>query len=121
HRLAPRLLRWRARPGGAPRPAPPAVLDRLGLAALADRWPATLSGGEAQRVAVCAAVAHEPDLVLADEPTGELDAASADDVYDLLATAAAGTGAALLVVSHDTRAARIADRIVRIRDGRLSE
>jgi len=98
-----------------------AVLDRLGLAALADRWPATLSGGEAQRVAVCAAVAHEPDLVLADEPTGELDAASADDVYDLLATAAAGTGAALLVVSHDTRAARIADRIVRIRDGRLSE
>jgi ABC-type lipoprotein export system ATPase subunit len=98
-----------------------AVLERLGLAHLADRRPVTLSGGEAQRVAVCAAVAHEPDLVFADEPTGELDQASADSVYDLLATAAASTGAALLVVSHDARAGRIADRIVRIRDGRLSE
>ena len=81
----------------------------------------TLSGGEAQRVAVCAAVAHGPDLILADEPTGELDPGSADEVYDLLAAAAPGRGAALLVVSHDNRAARIADRIVRIRDGRLSE
>jgi ABC-type lipoprotein export system ATPase subunit len=98
-----------------------AVLGRLGLADLAYRRSATLSGGEAQRVAVCAAVAHEPDLVFADEPTGELDQASADSVYDLLATAAASTGAALLVVSHDARAGRIADRIVRIRDGRLSE
>jgi ABC-type multidrug transport system ATPase subunit len=59
--------------------------------------------------------------VLADEPTGELDAASADEVYDLLATAAAGTGARCSWSSHDNRAARIADRIVRIRDGRLSE
>ncbi len=97
------------------------VLGRLGLADLAGRRPVTLSGGEAQRVAVCAAVAHGPDLVFADEPTGELDQATAEEVYDLLAAAAAGTGAALLVVSHDARAARIADRIVRIRDGRLSE
>jgi ABC-type lipoprotein export system ATPase subunit len=97
------------------------VLGRLGLADLAGRRPVTLSGGEAQRVAVCAAVAHGPDLVFADEPTGELDQATADSVYDLLAAAAAGSGAALLVVSHDARAARIADRIVRIRDGRLSE
>jgi ABC-type lipoprotein export system ATPase subunit len=97
------------------------VLDRLGLAQLAKRRPTTLSGGEAQRVAVCAAVAHEPELVFADEPTGELDQGSADEVYDLLVTAAAAHGAALLVVSHDSRAARIADRIIRIRDGRLSE
>jgi ABC-type lipoprotein export system ATPase subunit len=97
------------------------LLDRLGLGALAERYPATLSGGEAQRVAVCAAVAHGPTLVLADEPTAELDRESADGVYDLLATAARSVGAALLVVSHDERAARIADRIVRIRDGRLSE
>ena len=97
------------------------MLGRLGLADLAGRRPATLSGGDAQRVAVCAAVAHEPDLVFADEPTGELDQVTADSVYDLLATAAASSGAALLVVSHDARAARIADRIVRIRDGRLSE
>ncbi len=98
-----------------------ALLDRLGLAHLGPRLPVTLSGGEAQRAAVCAAVAHSPDLVLADEPTGELDQATADEVYDLLAAAAADAGAALLVVSHDARATRIADRIVRIRDGRLSE
>ena len=97
------------------------MLDRLGLASLAQRRPGTLSGGEAQRVAVCAAVAHSPDVILADEPTGELDRTTADAVYDLLATAAQVSGAALLVVSHDARASRIADRIVRIRDGRLSE
>ncbi len=97
------------------------LLDGLGLGGLARRRPVTLSGGQAQRVAVCAAVAHTPGLILADEPTGELDAVSADAVYDLLASVAAATGAALLVVSHDARAARIADRIVRIRDGRLSE
>jgi ABC-type lipoprotein export system ATPase subunit len=97
------------------------VLSRLDLAALGPRYPSTLSGGEAQRVAVCAAVAHRPSLVLADEPTGELDRAAADAVHDLLVEAAAGVGAALLVVTHDASAARIADRIVRIRDGRLSE
>jgi ABC-type lipoprotein export system ATPase subunit len=97
------------------------LLDRLGLRSLAGRDPATLSGGEAQRVAVCAAVAHGPSLVLADEPTGELDRASADIVYDLLVSATSAVGAALLVVSHDAGAARIADRVVRIRDGRLSE
>jgi ABC-type lipoprotein export system ATPase subunit len=98
-----------------------ALLDRLGLADLAHRRPATLSGGEAQRVAVCAAVAHEPELILADEPTGELDRAAADAVYDLLSSVATATGAALVLVSHDIEAMQVADRIVRIRDGRLSE
>jgi ABC-type lipoprotein export system ATPase subunit len=116
--LQSRLAGARARPARA-RAA--ATLDRLGLAHLGGRRPGGLSGGEAQRVCVAAAVAHGPALVLADEPTGELDRAAADDVYDLLAAAAAATGAALLVVTHDTRAVRIADRIVRIRDGRLSE
>ena len=97
------------------------VLAALGLASLADRSPASLSGGEAQRVAVCAALAHRPSVVLADEPTGELDAQAADSVYDLLGAAVAEIGATLLVVTHDHRAARIADRVVRIRDGRLSE
>jgi ABC-type lipoprotein export system ATPase subunit len=97
------------------------ALDRLQLGHLATRQPATLSGGEAQRVAVCAALAHEPTIVLADEPTGELDLASADVVYDLLASAVASIAATLLLVTHDQRAARIADRVVRIRDGRLSE
>jgi ABC-type lipoprotein export system ATPase subunit len=98
-----------------------AALERLRLAHLAARRPDNLSGGEAQRVAVCAALAHRPTLVLADEPTGELDAEAAADVYDALAAAVADAGATLVLVSHDRRAARVADRVVRIRDGRLSE
>jgi ABC-type lipoprotein export system ATPase subunit len=72
-------------------------------------------------VAVAAALAHGPSLVLADEPSGELDAENAELVYDALAAACAAAQAALVLVSHDQRAARIADRVVRIRDGRLSE
>jgi ABC-type lipoprotein export system ATPase subunit len=97
------------------------ALARLGLDHLADRRPETLSGGEAQRVAVAAALAHRPTVVLADEPTGELDAAAADLVYNVLAAAVEELGATLVLVTHDPRAARIADRVVRIRDGRLSE
>ncbi|HET7901356.1 MAG TPA: ATP-binding cassette domain-containing protein [Candidatus Nanopelagicales bacterium] len=97
------------------------ALAMLGLAHLALRSPATLSGGEAQRVAVAAALAHRPAVVLADEPTGELDAVSADAVYDALASAVTDLGATLVLVTHDPRAARVADRVVRIRDGRLSE
>jgi ABC-type lipoprotein export system ATPase subunit len=97
------------------------ALDRLGIADLAGRAPASLSGGEAQRVVVCAALAHDPVVVLADEPTGELDAESADAVYNLLGAAVRDVGATLVLVTHDRRAARIADRVVRIRDGRLSE
>jgi ABC-type lipoprotein export system ATPase subunit len=96
-------------------------LALLGLDHLAARRPPTLSGGEAQRVCVAAALAHRPSVVLADEPTGELDAASADAVYDLLAAAVTELGATLVLVTHDPRASRIADRVVRIRDGRLSE
>lgn len=96
------------------------TLARLGLESLADRGVTELSGGEAQRVATCAAVAHGPQLVLADEPTGELDEESARGVYELLAAvAAAGTG--IILVSHDARSVRFADRAVRIRDGRTAE
>jgi ABC-type lipoprotein export system ATPase subunit len=97
------------------------ALDAVGAGSLCDRDVVTLSGGEAQRVAVAAALAHRPSLVLADEPSGELDAVNAELVYDALATACAAAGAALVLVSHDRRAGRIADRVVRIRDGRLSE
>jgi energy-coupling factor transport system ATP-binding protein len=102
-----------------------AALAGLGLEALARRRPESLSGGEAQRVAVCAALAHRPGLVLADEPTGELDAVAAAAVYDTLADAVERAGATLVLVSHDPGAARVAhrpgDRVLRIRDGRLSE
>jgi ABC-type lipoprotein export system ATPase subunit len=87
---------------------------------LLDRSVPQLSGGEAQRVAVCAAVAHEPRLLLADEPTGELDEQAADEVHDLLARIAAG-GTGVILVSHDPRAIATTDRAVRIRDGRASE
>ena len=97
------------------------MLDDLGLARLADRRPDTLSGGEAQRVAVAAALAHGPSVVLADEPTGELDVVAADEVYDLLVRAVERASAALVLVTHDERAQRIAQRVVRIRDGRLGE
>src|SRR4051794_2110138 len=97
------------------------ALERLGLDHLAHRRPASLSGGERQRVALAAALAHGPGLVIADEPTGELDARSADQVYDFLREHAEETGAALLVVTHDERAERIATRVLTIHDGRVSE
>ena len=80
-----------------------------------------LSGGEQQRVALCAALAHRPRVFLADEPTGELDAATADQVYDVLGELVREHGCTTVIVSHDPESARIADRIVRIRDGRVSE
>lgn len=97
------------------------ALDRLGLGHLAHRRPTSLSGGERQRIAVAAALAHGPGLVIADEPTGELDAVSADQVYDFLRDEAERTGAALLIVTHDARAERVATRVLTIHDGRLSE
>jgi ABC-type lipoprotein export system ATPase subunit len=97
------------------------LLDRVGLAEKRDRQPTQLSGGEQQRVALCAAIAHRPRLFLADEPTGELDAATADQVYGMLAELVREQGCTTVIVSHDPESTRIADRIVRIRDGRVSE
>ncbi|HVW88052.1 MAG TPA: ATP-binding cassette domain-containing protein, partial [Gaiellaceae bacterium] len=97
------------------------LLDRVGLEAKRDRRPTQLSGGEQQRVALCAALAHRPKVFLADEPTGELDARTADQVYDMLGELVREHGCTTVIVSHDPESARIADRIVRIRDGRVSE
>ncbi|HET6448408.1 MAG TPA: ATP-binding cassette domain-containing protein [Conexibacter sp.] len=97
------------------------LLERVGLAAKRNRRPTELSGGEQQRVALCAALAHRPRVFLADEPTGELDAATADQVYDVLGELVREHGCTTVLVSHDPESARIADRIVRIRDGRVSE
>jgi ABC-type lipoprotein export system ATPase subunit len=97
------------------------LLERVGLLAERNRLPGELSGGEQQRVAVCAALAHRPRLFLADEPTGELDAARAGRLYDLIGELARGEDCTAVVVSHDPASTRIADRIVRIRDGRVSE
>jgi ABC-type lipoprotein export system ATPase subunit len=98
-----------------------ALLDEVGLGDRLEARPAELSGGEQQRVAVCAALAHRPRLLLADEPTGELDRAAADVVLALIRDLAREHGTTAIVVSHDPRAADFADRAVRIRDGRVSE
>jgi ABC-type lipoprotein export system ATPase subunit len=97
------------------------LLDRVGLADKRDRRPTELSGGEQQRVALCAALAHHPRVFLADEPTGELDAESADRVYGLVGSLVREHGCTTLIVSHDPESSKVADRIVRIRDGRVSE
>jgi ABC-type lipoprotein export system ATPase subunit len=97
------------------------LLERVGLGAKRGRHPGQLSGGEQQRVALCAALAHRPKVFLADEPTGELDAATADQVYEMLSELVREHGCTTVIVSHDPESTRIADRIVRIRDGRVSE
>jgi ABC-type lipoprotein export system ATPase subunit len=97
------------------------LLERVGLEGRADARPYELSGGEQQRVAICAALAHKPRLVLADEPTGELDAANARLVYELLGELTREQGSTTVIVSHDPSSALIADRAIAIRDGRVSE
>jgi ABC-type lipoprotein export system ATPase subunit len=96
------------------------LLERVGLAERRDARPHELSGGEQQRVAICAAVSHRPRLLFADEPTGELDHASAARLYELLGELARAERCTTVVVSHDPESAAIADRIVHVRDGRLS-
>ncbi|MCC6766331.1 MAG: ABC transporter ATP-binding protein [Deltaproteobacteria bacterium] len=108
--------------GEPPRRARARALDALagvGLAERAAETPDRLSGGEAQRVAVARALVAEPRLVLADEPTGNLDAKSADVVLALLRGAAAG-GTAIVLVTHDARAAACGDRVVRLVEGRIA-
>jgi ABC-type lipoprotein export system ATPase subunit len=96
------------------------LLERAGLAAKPRARPHELSGGEQQRIALCAAISHRPRLLLADEPTGELDHASAARIYDLLAEFARSERCTTVVVSHDPESAALADRVVQVRDGRVS-
>ena len=96
------------------------LLERVGLLDRRDALPAELSGGQQQRVAICAALAHRPKLFIADEPTGELDAQNAAQIYELIGALARELGATTVLVSHDPRSAAVADRVVQIRDGRVS-
>ncbi len=97
-----------------------AMLARVGLADRAGAWPDRLSGGEQQRVAVAMALVHRPALVLADEPTGALDAANADQVTGLLIDLARSAGSAVLIATHDPGLRGRADRVWRMDDGRLA-
>jgi ABC-type lipoprotein export system ATPase subunit len=95
------------------------LLEATALAERADALPGELSGGERQRFALCAALAHRPALLLADEPTGELDEASADGTRALIIELARTNGTSVILVTHDPATAEVADRTLRIRDGRI--
>ena len=95
------------------------LLEAAALADRADARPRELSGGERQRFALCAALAHRPALLLADEPTGELDDASADAIRALIVDLARTNGTSVILVTHDQATAEAADRTLRIRDGRI--
>jgi putative ABC transport system ATP-binding protein len=113
----PLALNGVARPDALARAA--GLLGRLGLSACADRLPDELSGGEQQRVAIARALAHEPSLVVTDEPTGNLDLETAGEVLGLLIESCREHAATLIVATHSRDAAARADRVLRIVGGRL--
>jgi putative ABC transport system ATP-binding protein len=96
-----------------------ALLERVGLAQRLHHHPGELSGGEQQRVALARALVHRPCLVLADEPTGNLDSHAGEVVLDLLTDLCRAEGAAVVLATHDERVAARADRRVRLSDGRI--
>jgi putative ABC transport system ATP-binding protein len=96
-----------------------ALLDRVGLGDQADKLPSQVSGGQQQRAAIARALANDPPLVIADEPTGNLDSRTSHDVFDLF-THVVGTGKTLLMVTHDKELAARIPRVVEIVDGRIT-
>jgi putative ABC transport system ATP-binding protein len=107
-------------PESVGRPAALDLLNEVGLADRAGSYPDRLSGGEQQRVAIIRALIHQPRLVLADEPTGNLDAGTGEQVLDLLDRLVRAKGHTLILVTHSGEVAKRADRIVRLVDGRLA-
>ena len=95
------------------------TLERLNIGQLADRLPRQLSGGQQQRVAIARALVHNPRLVVCDEPTAALDAASGRRVMDLLREVALDADRAVIIVTHDNRVFDLADRILDMEDGRI--
>jgi len=96
-------------------------LDRVGIAERAQRTPEELSGGERQRVAIARSLAAEPRLILADEPTANLDSLRSQEIIELLRELSREQGRCVLLVTHDAQAAAAADRVLRLRDGRLED
>ena len=95
------------------------LLAAVGLTARAEHWPHELSGGEAQRVAIARALVTRPRLVLADEPTGNLDSARGLEILTLLSTLSKASGATTILVTHSPEAAKFGHRVTRLADGRI--
>ncbi len=110
-------------PGGTreARPRAEALMEQLGLAARRSARPATLSGGEKQRVAIARALINAPPILLADEPTGNLDSQTGQEVTMILHDVARDDAAAVLIVTHDPRVEEVADRVLWLEDGRLRD
>ncbi|MCE5200120.1 MAG: ABC transporter ATP-binding protein [Armatimonadota bacterium] len=104
---------------GEPQDRMVGLLEQVGLGDRLTYRPSQLSGGQQQRVAIVRALANDPDLVLADEPTGNLDSKSSNAVFDLMRELNRTTGKAFLMVTHDETFARQADRVIHIVDGRI--
>jgi putative ABC transport system ATP-binding protein len=97
------------------------LLEEVGLGGFANRYPETLSGGEQQRAAIARALAHRPALLLADEPTGNLDEDTGGRIINLLTTLARQQGTTMLLVTHSSMIAQAADRVLRLSHGRVSD
>jgi putative ABC transport system ATP-binding protein len=97
------------------------LLEMVGIPELEEHKPTEMSGGQQQRVAIARALANEPSIVLADEPTGNLDTKASEEIVNLMKTLNRERGTTFVVVTHDMDVARKADRILRIRDGKLYE
>ena len=95
------------------------VLDTLGIGGKKQNLPETHSGGQQQRVAIARAIVTRPDVILADEPTGNLDSRTSDEVIALLRLSASKYGQTVVMITHDEEAAQVADRIMTIEDGRV--
>jgi len=115
--VLPQMIAGKTRRNAAPRAA--ALLKQVGLGERLDHRPAKLSGGEQQRVAIARALANSPAIILADEPTGNLDMHTADDVFDLLMSLVRNTGVAAMIATHNLELAKKMDRVITIREGVL--
>ena len=115
--VLPQMIAGQTRRQAAPRAA--ALLQQVGLGQRLSHRPAKLSGGEQQRVAIARALANTPGILLADEPTGNLDMHTAEDVFEMLTSLVRDTGVAAMIATHNIELARKMDRVITLREGVL--